>query len=38
VAGVLQAAGLATLLFDLLTRREELDRATVFDVGLWPGG
>ena len=37
VAGVLQAAGLATLLFDLLTRREELDRATVFDVGLLAG-
>jgi putative phosphoribosyl transferase len=34
---VLQAAGLATLLFDLLTRREELDRATVFDVGLLAG-
>ena len=38
VAGVLQAAGLATLLFDLLTRREELDRATVVDVGLLAGG
>ena len=37
VAGVLQAAGLATLLFDLITRREELDRATVFDVRLLAG-
>jgi putative phosphoribosyl transferase len=37
VAGVLQAAGLATLLFDLLTAREELDRANVFDVGLLAG-
>jgi putative phosphoribosyl transferase len=28
---------LATLLFDLLTAREELDRANVFDVGLLAG-
>ena len=28
------AAGLATLLFDLLHRREELDRANVFDIDL----
>ena len=34
VAGVLQRAGLATLLFDLLTRDEELDRANVFDIEL----
>ena len=34
VAAVLNAAGLATLLFDLLTPREELDRANVFDIGL----
>jgi len=34
VAAVLQQAGLATLLFDLLTPREELDRANVFDVEL----
>ena len=34
VAGVLQRAGLATLLFDLLTRGEELDRGNVFDIGL----
>jgi putative phosphoribosyl transferase len=37
VAGVLQAAGLATLLFDLLTPREERDRATVFDIALLAG-
>jgi len=34
VAEVLQEAGLATLLFDLLTPLEALDRANVFDIGL----
>ena len=34
VAGVLHAAGLATLLFDLLTPEEEIDRRNVFDVEL----
>ncbi len=34
VAGVLNDAGLGTLLFDLLTPQEELDRANVFDIGL----
>ncbi|PSR64831.1 MULTISPECIES: phosphoribosyltransferase family protein [Nocardia] len=34
VATVLQRAGLGTLLFDLLTPAEELDRANVFDIGL----
>jgi putative phosphoribosyl transferase len=34
VASVLYDAGLATLLFDLLTDEEELDRANVFDVQL----
>ncbi len=34
VASVLNAAGLATLLFDLLTEAEERDRANVFDVAL----
>ncbi|HXZ71933.1 MAG TPA: phosphoribosyltransferase, partial [Streptosporangiaceae bacterium] len=34
VAGVLNDAGLGTLLFDLLTAEEELDRANVFDIGL----
>lgn len=34
VAGVLHEAGLGTLLFDLLTPQEELDRANVFDIGL----
>src|ERR1019366_2182263 len=33
-AGVLSDAGLGTLLFDLLTPEEELDRANVFDIGL----
>jgi len=37
VAGVLGRAGLATLLFDLLTRDEELDRSNVFDIGLLAG-
>jgi putative phosphoribosyl transferase len=34
VAGVLNAAGLGTLLFDLLTPAEELNRANVFDIDL----
>lgn len=34
VAAVLNQARLGTLLFDLLTPREELDRANVFDIGL----
>ena len=34
VAGVLQEAGLATMLFDLLTPDEEADRAAVFDIEL----
>jgi putative phosphoribosyl transferase len=34
VAGVLNQAGLATLLFDLLTTAEDSDRARVFDVEL----
>ena len=34
VAGVLNEAGLATLLFDLLTPDEEADRANVFDIEL----
>ena len=34
VAEVLQSAGLATLLFDLLTPEEEANRANVFDIGL----
>lgn len=34
VARVLQSAGLATLLFDLLTDAEERDRSNVFDIGL----
>lgn len=34
VAGVLNRAGLGTLLFDLLTPAEERTRANVFDVGL----
>jgi len=34
VAGVLNDAGLATLLVDLLTVEEEIDRAAVFDVEL----
>ncbi len=37
VAGALQRAGLATLLFDLLTPGEELDRGNVFDIGLLSG-
>ncbi|OHV29622.1 MULTISPECIES: phosphoribosyltransferase family protein [Pseudofrankia] len=34
VADVLTAAGFATLLFDLLTPAEEVDRAAVFDIAL----
>jgi putative phosphoribosyl transferase len=34
VASVLNEAGLATLLFDLLTSREEADRSNVFDIEL----
>lgn len=34
VAGALNEAGMGTLLFDLLTANEELDRANVFDVAL----
>ena len=37
VATVLNQAGLATLLFDLLSPEEELDRANVFDVELLAG-
>ncbi|MEU6664338.1 phosphoribosyltransferase family protein [Streptomyces sp. NPDC046821] len=33
VATVLQEAGLGTLLFDLLTPAEEMDRGNVFDIG-----
>lgn len=34
VAGALNASGIATLLFDLLTPEEEADRANVFDIHL----
>jgi putative phosphoribosyl transferase len=34
VAGALEGAGLATLLFDLLTEPEATDRRRVFDIGL----
>lgn len=34
VAGVLHEASIGTLLFDLLTEQESLDRVNVFDVGL----
>ena len=37
VAGVLNGAGLATLLFDLLTPEEERNRANVFDIELLAG-
>ncbi|MFI0737447.1 phosphoribosyltransferase [Streptomyces sp. NPDC021100] len=37
VAGVLNRAGLGTLLFDLLTPEEAEDRAKVFDIGLLAG-
>jgi len=35
--GILNDAGLGTLLFDLLTPGEELNRANVFDIGLLAG-
>ncbi|WP_156689849.1 phosphoribosyltransferase [Mycobacterium sp. Marseille-P9652] len=34
VAGVLNASGIGTLMFDLLTPGEERNRANVFDIGL----
>jgi putative phosphoribosyl transferase len=37
VAGALASAGLGTLLFDLLTPAEELDRGNVFDIELLAG-
>jgi putative phosphoribosyl transferase len=37
VAGELRAAGLATLLLDLLTEQEEVDRAKVFDIPMLGG-
>jgi putative phosphoribosyl transferase len=37
VAGILQEAGMATLLFDLLTPQEEPRRAKVFDIELLAG-
>ncbi len=37
VAAILAEAGLGTLLFDLLTPAEELDRANVFDIDLLAG-
>jgi putative phosphoribosyl transferase len=37
VASVLRQAGLGTLLFDLLSPSEELDRANVFDIELLAG-
>lgn len=37
VATVLNNAGLATLLFDLLTPEEEVDRSNVFDIDLLAG-
>src|SRR4051812_32963442 len=37
VAEVLQDAGLATLLFDLLTEAEATDRGNVFDIALLAG-
>jgi putative phosphoribosyl transferase len=37
VASILNEAGLGTLLFDLLTREEERDRANVFDIELLAG-
>ncbi len=37
VAGALNSAGLGTLLFDLLTPAEELDRGNVFDIELLAG-
>jgi putative phosphoribosyl transferase len=38
VAGMLNDAGIATLLFDLLTEEEARDRAKVFDIGLLAEG
>lgn len=37
VADALRRAGFATLLFDLLSEAESLDRANVFDIGLLAG-
>ncbi|WP_182909317.1 phosphoribosyltransferase family protein [Microbispora sp. H13382] len=37
VATALNHAGLGTLLFDLLTAQEEIDRGNVFDIGLLAG-
>jgi putative phosphoribosyl transferase len=37
VAGAMNSAGLGTLLFDLLTPGEELDRGNVFDIELLAG-
>jgi putative phosphoribosyl transferase len=37
VAAILNAAGLGTLLFDLLTPEEERHRSNVFDIGLLAG-
>jgi putative phosphoribosyl transferase len=37
VAGVLNRAGIGTLLFDLLTTAEEADRTNVFDIDLLAG-
>ena len=37
VAEALREAGIATLLFDLLTEEEEANRANVFDIGLLAG-
>lgn len=37
VAGVMEGAGLGTLLFDLLTEAEATDRTNVFDIGLLAG-
>lgn len=37
VAGVLQRAGIGTVLFDLLTEREEVHRTNVFDIDLLAG-
>lgn len=37
VAGMLNQSGFGTLLFDLLTPREELDRTNVFDIELLAG-
>src|SRR5947208_44891 len=37
VAGILKDAGLATVLFDLLTPAEATDRSNVFDIPLLAG-